>query len=273
MSHWQKKYGLKTLLFGLCLLLLTACNIFGGNSTPVKAPNNQQVFTMPEVGAPDFDTLDPAQAHDSASISAIQMIFTGLVQLDNHLQLHPQLAQSWQVNSDGITWIFHLKPHVTFSDGTPLTSADVAYSIDRALQPETQSTVAPIYLGLIKDANQLVSGKIPTLINDSILTPDPNTVVIVTSQQAPYFLSMLTYPCSYVVEKSLITKYGAQFTDHLNAGGGAGPFKVAQYAHRISINFVPNPHYYDAKPQLQKVNFLFYNSPEQAYQDYLNKRL
>ena len=279
MPHWRKHHIFGLLSLGLCLLLLTACNIniFGinisiGNST-VKAPNNKQIYTAPVTGVLDFDTLDPALVHDAASINAAQMIFTGLVQLDDQQQLHPQLAQSWQVNSDGVTWIFHLKSHLKFSDGTPLTSADVAYSIDRALQPQTQSTVAPIYLGLIKDANQLVSGQIPTLIDDSILTPDPNTVVIVTSQQAPYFLSMLTYPCSYVVEKSLVTKYGLQFTDHLNAGGGAGPFKVAQFTHRVSINFVPNKYYYDAKPQLQKVNFLFYASAEQAYQDYLNNRL
>jgi oligopeptide transport system substrate-binding protein len=278
MSHWQKSYRkchsrLRLLPLGFCLLLLTACNIFGGNPAQVKVPGNQQVYTVPVVGVPDFNTLDPALVDDAASINAVQMIFTGLVQLDDHLQLHPQLAQSWQVNSDGVTWIFHLKPHLKFSDGTPLTSADVAYSIDRALQPKTQSPVAPIYLSLIKDANQLISGKISTLINDSILTPDPNTVVIVTSQPAPYFLSMLTYPCSYVVEKSLVTKYGPQFTDHLNAGGGAGPFKVAQFTHRVSLSFVPNSYYYDAKPQLQKVNFRFYPSAERAYQDYLNNRL
>lgn len=273
MLHWRKKYRPGLLPLVLCLLLVTACNIFGGNTQRVKVPDNKQIYTMPVIGVPDFDTLDPALAHDAASMSTIQMIFTGLVQLDDHLQLHPQLAQSWQVGSDGVTWTFHLKPHLKFSDGTPLTSTDVAYSIDRALQPQTQSTVAPIYLSLVKDANQLIAGKISTIIGDSILTPDPNTVVITTSKQAPYFLSMLTNPCSYVVEKSLATKYGTQLRNHLTAGGGAGPFKVTKYTHRVAINFVPNINYYDAKPQLQKINLVFYNSADQAYQDYQNNRL
>jgi peptide/nickel transport system substrate-binding protein/oligopeptide transport system substrate-binding protein len=216
----------------------------------------------------DFDTLDPALAHNNATTNAVQMLFTGLVQLDDHLQLHAQLAQSWQVSADGITWTFHLKPHLKFSDGTPLTSADVAYSINRALQPATQSTVAPIYLDLLKDADQLLAGRIPTLINDSILTPDANTVIIITSKKAPYFLSMLASPSSYVVEKSLASKYGASFSDHLTEGGGAGPFKVASYTHHIALNLVPNPNYYNARPQLQKVNLLFYPSTSQAYQDY-----
>src|SRR5258707_7843674 len=222
----------------LCLiaLLLSSCDLFGGNNNnlpakPVKAPLKQQIYTAPILGASDILTFDPALAYDVSSISAIQMVFTGLVQLDDKFQVQPQLAQSWQQTSDGLTWTFHLKPHLKFSDGSPLTSADVIYSIDRALQPATKSTVAPIYLDLIKDSDKLLGGRIQTLINDSLMAPDPNTVVIQIKKKAAYFLAMLTYPCSYVVEKKLIDTYGANFTDHLVLGGGAGPFRVTKYAH------------------------------------------
>ncbi|GAC1498018.1 MAG: ABC transporter substrate-binding protein [Ktedonobacteraceae bacterium] len=266
------------LAFCLLALLFSACSLFGdGNPTlprhPVKAPLNKQIYTVPEVGIFDFDTLDPAKAHDSASISAVQMIYTGLVQLDDNLNVQPQLAQSWQQESDGITWTFHLKAGLKFSDGTPLTSSDVAYSIDRALQPDTKSTVAPIYLRLIKDADQLLAGRVTTLIGDSILTPDTQTLTLVTSKPAAYFLSMLTYPCSYVVEKKLIQQYASKFTDHLSEGGGAGPFKVARYIHRSAIDFVPNLNYYNQKPQLQKVTFTFFHAPEEAYQAYQDHKL
>ena len=273
----QKKYGTRLLSITLCLLsllILTSCNIFGGGQkTFVKAPADKQIYTIPEVGISTLDTLDPALAHDPASMSAIEMISTGLVQLDNKLQLHAQLAQSWGVGADGLTWTFHLKPQLKFSDGTPLTSADVAYSIDRALQPATQSTVAPLYLSLIKDADQLLAGHITTLIGDSIQTPDPNTVVIITRKKAAYFPAMLTYTCSYVVEKSLITKYGQSFTSHLAEGGSTGPFKVAQSTPGVGINFVPNPNYYGPKPQLRRVTLAFYPSADGAYQAYLNNKV
>jgi oligopeptide transport system substrate-binding protein len=269
----------RLLYITFCFLSLTAlssCDLFGGGIKPkplVKAPLAQQTYTLPETDISDFDTLDPALAHDIHSINAIQMIFTGLVAPDDKLRLRPQLAATWDQSTDGTIWTFHLKPHLTFSDGTPLTSADVAYSIDRALQPATQSTVAPLYLGLIKDSDQLLAGRISTLINDSLLTPDANTLVILTKKPAAYFLAMLTYTCSYVVEKSLITKYGTKFTDHLTEGGGAGPFKVAQYIHRQAIDFIPNPNYYDAKPQLQKVRFVFYHSTDDAYSAYQQDQL
>src|SRR5205807_9432409 len=183
-----------------------------------------QVFVAPILGASDITTFDPALAYDASSISAIQMIYTGLVQLDDKFQIHPQLAQSWQQSSDGLTWTFHLKPNLKFSDGTPLTSADVIYSIDRALQPRTKSTVAPIYLDLIRDSDKLLGGRIQSLINDSLTAPEPNTVVSQRKKKAAYFLSMLTYPCTYVVEKRLVQESGTSFTDHLTFGGGAGPF-------------------------------------------------
>ncbi|WP_242527241.1 peptide ABC transporter substrate-binding protein [Ktedonosporobacter rubrisoli] len=276
----RKKYRLKLLAMVLCFLslLLVSCDIFGGGNNDQakkleKAPANKQVFTISETGISDFDTLDPALAHDTASINAIQMMFTGLVQLDDKLQVHPQLARSWEMGDDGLTWTFHLRPNLKFSDGTALTSADVAYSIDRSLQPKTQSRIAPIYLGLVKDSDKLLAGKIQTLIGDSLKTPDPNTLVITTRQKAAYFLAMLAYPSSYVVEKKLIDKYGTQFTDHLNEGGSSGPFKVAQYTHHQGITFVPNAAYYNDKPQLQKVIFTFFHTPDEAYQAYQNNKV
>ena len=255
------------------LLLLTACNFFGGGNPtptpPVKAAPDRQIFTMPVVGISDITTFDPALAFDPASISAIQMIFTGLVQLDDHQQVRPQLAANWSVSPDGLSWTFHLKPHLKFSDGTPLTSKDVAYSIDRALQPATKSTVAPVYLGLIRDSDKLLDGTLPTLINDSLITPDPSTIIILTKKKAAYFLAMLAYPSSYVVEKRLVDEFGASFIDHLMDGGGAGPFRVMQYVHGKEIDFVFNPNYYDAQPQFRKVIFPFYPQAAAAYNAYM----
>ncbi len=274
-----KKHISKSLISIFCLItfLCSACNPFDGNSSAnksfVKAPLARQTYTMPIVGIVDFDTLDPALAHDPSSISAIQMLYTGLVALDSNLHIKPQLASSWQVSNDGLTWTFHLKLHLTFNDGTPITSTDVAYSLDRALQPQTKSSVAPLYLADIKGADKLLAGRIDTLIGDGIQTPDPQTVVITTQHQNASFLSLLTSSCANIVEKSFVTKYADQFTEHLSEGGTSGPFQVAKYTHRVSLDLTPNKHYYNKPPQLQKVSLRIYHSEEQAYQDYQNKKL
>jgi len=275
----SKKLGLKLLptLLVLMSMLLVAC---GGGSTSTtttvpsqKAPAAQQVLNMPLQNAiPDLKTMDPALSTDAASISGIDLVFTGLVQFDNNLKVTPQLASSYEVASDGLTWTFHLRPNLKFSDGTPLTSADVVYSINRALLPATKSVVGPVYLALIKDSDKLNAGKIPTIIGDSLLTPDPNTVVIIANKKAAYFLDALVYSTSYVVEKSVVDKYGTTWTEHLadNGGqGGDGPFKVLSWNHGTNITFVPNPNYYGPQPQLTKLVYPFYkdtNTNFSAYQ-------
>ena len=264
--------GFLPTLLVLVAMLVVAC---GGTSstttttTPSKAPASQQVLNMPFQNAiSDLKTMDPALSTDAPSIAAIDLVFTGLVQFDDNLKVQPQLAASYQEASDGLTWTFHLKPNLKFSDGTPLTSADVAYSINRALLPATKSTTAPIYLALLKDSDKLVAGKIPTIIGDSIMTPDASTVVLIANKKASYFLDALVYSCSYIVEKSLVDKYGTNFTDHLNEGGGAGPFEVQSYTHGTNIVLVPNPNYYGSHPQLTKLIYPFYKQTATNFSAY-----
>src|SRR5579859_78876 len=264
-------------LVGLMMVFMAACGTGQGagptapstSSAPQKATADKQVFNFPEGSIADLGTFDPAQATTQTSLDAILMAFTGLIYLDDNNQIHSQMASSWSVASDGITWTFHLKPGLKFSDGTPLTSKDVVYSIDRALQPRLNSPASPSYLNLIKDSDKLLAGKIKTIIGDSLMTPDDNTVVIVANTNASYFLATLTYQTSYVVEKSLVDKYGdIKWTDHLTEGGTAGPFKVQEYTHGQRIVFVPDPNYYGPKPQLQKVTFNFVKDAETAYKEY-----
>jgi peptide/nickel transport system substrate-binding protein/oligopeptide transport system substrate-binding protein len=265
--------GFLPTLLVVMTMLITACE--GGGTTPnsstnapTHAPQDKQFYRFPVTGQSDIATFDPALDQDLYSLFAIQMIYTGLVQFGDDLNVKGQLAQSWDQSSNGLTWTFHLKPNLKFSDGTPLTSKDVAYSIDRALQPTTKSPAAGAYMNLILDSDKLQAGKITTIIGDSVLTPDDSTVVIKANKRAAYFLDALAYPTSWVVERSLTEKYGTKFTDHLNEGGGAGPFMVQQYIHSKEIDFVPNPNYYGPKPQLHKVTLFFYKTVKTAYQAY-----
>ena len=273
----SRKKLIKTILPALLCamaLLVAACGTSNPPATTTKAATNKQVLVLPEAGVADIATFDPALSSDVPSVDAIDMVFTGLVELDDNGNVAPYLASSWDVSSDNLTYTFHLRPNLKFSDGTPLTSADVAYSIDRALQPATKSGVAPYYLRYVKDATALNSGKIKTIIGDSIKTPDANTVSITAASPTAFFLDALTYPCTYVVEKSLVEQYGTPgFTDHLTSGGGDGPFKVQEYTHSKQIVFVPNPDYYGPQPQLQKVIFPFYKDQDTTYQAYLSNQL
>src|SRR5690349_7969619 len=92
------------MLFGFMVLSLIACDS-GGNSSGTtlststqhrpKAPSAQQIYIAPEVGVSDIQTFDPALSVDNFSYAAIELVFTGLVQLDDNLKVQPQLAASY----------------------------------------------------------------------------------------------------------------------------------------------------------------------------------
>lgn len=271
-SQWElhefhmKAFRLLSTLLALIALLLAACT---SSNPPPPAPTPQVYHWA--VPHPDIYTFDPGKATDEFSTNAILLVFTGMVQLNDNLLVTPELAASYVESSDHLSYTFHLRKNLVFSDGTPLTSADVAYSIDRALSPTiaNMSGVALTYLGLLKDAAARTTGKVKSLINDSIFTPDPNTIVLKVSKATNYFLEALTYPTAFVVEKKLIDKYGLKFTDHLEEGGGDGPFKVKKYDHTTGITFVRNNNYWGLKPRLAEIDQIFYKSSDASYQAYL----
>jgi oligopeptide transport system substrate-binding protein len=93
----SKKLRMKLLpaCLAIIALLVAACGGGGSSTTtsgPVKAPASQQVLVLPEEGVPDIATFDPGLSTDLPSITAIDMVFTGLVQLNDNLQVEPQLA-------------------------------------------------------------------------------------------------------------------------------------------------------------------------------------
>src|SRR5438552_2207603 len=274
MSMPSSKKGMSCILSLLLILLfLAACESNsappqqGGSGAATKATQDKQVLVQPYTDITDLSTLDPALVQDANANQAINMLYNGLVQIGDKGTIINALAASYNVAPDGLTWTFTLRNKLTFSDGTPLTATDVAFSLDRALRVGAASAYAAYALGLIKNADRLAAGQLKTLIGSSIQAPDPQTVIIITSKKAAYFLSMLTYPAAYVVEKSMVTHYGNNFINHLSEGGGSGPWIVSKYVHNQEIDFAPNINYFGAKPLLRLVVRPFYKVAETAYRD------
>lgn len=145
-----KKFPGRFLPTLLCLVVMLIAACGGGPTSPTtgehaKAPQNRQVLVSgAEAGTSDIKTLDPGLSTDAFSIDAIDNVFTGLVQLDDHLNVVDQLAQSHQIMPDGVTYKFTLRSGLKFSDGTALTSQDVVYSINRALDQPPSHRQVPI---------------------------------------------------------------------------------------------------------------------------------
>lgn len=264
----------------LLIFLLIPLNACGAGTIPASNASTQsgagskaqQMYRIGLVPG-DIASFDPAIATDANSVRAVQMVFTGLVSLDDRLNVQPQLASSYQVSSDGLIYTFTLRQHLTFSDGVALTTDDVAYSLDRALSPEiaAQNGTTSTYLGLLKDASQRLSGQRSTLIGDSINVLNASTIALIVSKKNAFFLTALASSIAYVIEQYLVQQYGQDWTNHLSdnhGAGGAGPFKVTSYSHSSGIVLLPNTDYYGKKPQLQRVELDFFPSLTASYTAY-----
>lgn len=143
-ARWLRQDYLRTLGLIVCLLaiLMTACGGTSQSGSAQKATDDKQVFVYP-ISGKDISTFDPATAEDNASVVASGMVFTGLVQVDENQKLIKQLAESYSVANDGLTWTFKLRPNLKFSDGSSLTAQDVLYSINRALDPNLIAVTCP----------------------------------------------------------------------------------------------------------------------------------
>jgi oligopeptide transport system substrate-binding protein len=293
-------------LVGLVAVSLAGCTPTGSGQAGLA---QDQTFTWPYVNAtatenPQLDVavLDPAVITSAQDSSNIAMLYSGLVTLNSStLQVEPDAATSWDISPDGKTYRFHLRPNMFFSDGAPITAADFAYSINRAIGPypnaSGQDLVCSIYdaqtyaqdgncyalgstyLSMIQGVQDKLKLTPAQAANFSLIGPgkglevvDPRTLIIRITQPAAYFLEALDYPTSFPVEKSLIQKHpGGTWVDYLKQGGCSGPFMVQSYARGKELQLVPNPYWETAWHKhitIKEVDRPFLSSQDTEYANY-----
>ena len=223
--------------------------------TPASQPKGEATRGAPPSSAGELRlygaepvTLDPALVSDSTSATYVIEIFSGLVTLDKDLKVAPDLAERWQVSPDGRTYTFYLRHDAKFQDGRPITSADIKYSLERACSPQLASQPAMVYLSDIEGAVAVMKGQAKEISGLHII--DDYTLSLTIDAPKAYFLSKLTYPTAFVVDRANVSQ-GATWADHPN---GSGPFRLAQRDSR-RIVLERNNHYYQGVPKLQRVTF------------------
>ncbi|MCC7164697.1 MAG: peptide ABC transporter substrate-binding protein [Anaerolineae bacterium] len=200
-------------------------------------------------GGGDPPTLDPALTSDVESATYIVEIFSGLVGFDRDLKIVPDIAESWEVSNGGKTYTFKLRDNVVFHDGRPVTAQDVKYSLERAADPSTRSTVAPLYLGDIVGFTEKYTGQAKEV--EGIKVIDNHTLQIDIKRPISYFLASLAHPTSYVVDKFNVESGEQPWYLKPN---GTGPYKLTQWDQGQMIVLEKNPDYYgDIKPQIDRI--------------------
>src|SRR5690348_8925733 len=132
-------------------------------------------------------TLDPAVAGDSVTWAYMIQIYSGLVKLDEKLQIVPDLAERWELSPDGRTYTFSLRADARFHSGRAVEAGDFKYAIERALNPATRSPNALQYLGDIVGAADLAAGRATDLAGVRVV--DARHLAIEIDAPKSYFLA------------------------------------------------------------------------------------
>ena len=233
-----------------------------GSSTPTPAPQTSRApssgattakivdgGTFFRLGA-DPPTLDPHLTTDVDSAVYAVEIYGGLMTIDENLAIVGALAESWDVSADGITTTFRIHPGAKFHDGRSVTAGDVKWSLDRATDPLTEAFNASVFLGDIIGVQERLIGAATEIsgvrvINDSTLT-------ITTDASKPYFLSKLTYPVSFVLDRQNVESG----RDWIFEPNGTGPFRLDEYQPGEFLRLSAFEDYHLGAPKLDAVEFL-----------------
>ena len=218
-----------------------------GNDSPAS-PANADL----RMAGGDPITLDPAIAGDAGSATYIVEIFGGLVTLDRDLQIVPDLAESWEVSPDGLTYTFHIRPDAKFHDGKPVTANDFKYSLDRTARlGQSVSATAEAYLGDIVGAKDVTRGRADEISGVQVI--DARTLEIKIDAPKAYFLAKLTYPTAFVVDQQQVEANPRNWTRKPN---GTGPYKMAEWRLNERIILEANEDYHLGAPSVDRVLYV-----------------
>ncbi len=216
-----------------------------------RADDIKQGGSMVVTYKDDVSTLDPAIGYDWQNWSMIKSLFDGLMDYaPGTTDLVPDLAESYEVAPDGLSYTFKLRQGVKFHNGRELTADDVKWSIERAVRPETQSPGQGFFT-MIAGFEDVTAGKAKELSGIEVV--DPHTVRFTLSRPDATFLHVMALNFGFAVPKEEVEKYGQDFGKH---PVGTGAYKMTEWTLGQRVVYERNPDYYKpGVPKLDKITF------------------
>jgi len=187
-------------------------------------------------------TLDPGLSEFEDVSEIIRDLFEGLVELDADLNVIPALAERWQIDEGGRRYRFELRPHLHWSDGTPLTANDFVFAWRRNLHPATGAGLAGL-LDVVQGAEAYHRGEQADPEHVGIRALDDRVLEIVLRAPIRHVPYLLTAPITYPQPAHAVRAYESSWSkpEHLICNG---PFKIARWRQGDEILLERNPWYH-----------------------------
>ena len=208
-----------------------------GEAAQGEAADSEYKDTLVFAMNTDVQSLDPQIQNDTTSEQVVKMLYNTLLKFEDDGTVVGDLAESWSVSEDKLTWTFNLKQGVKFHNGKELTSADVKATFDRALNAE---------------AGGLRTTEIIKMFT-AVEAPDPYTVTITTDGPYGPMESLMCNMSLGIMDADYIEKYGLDLGTSVEGENGTGPFKVVSWERDQEIVVERFDDYFGTPAKLQTV--------------------
>ena len=235
---------IRRLIAGVAAIAIAAVPVA---AVPQAQAADPVVFTVGMLS--DVDSLNPFTGVLAESYEIFQLQYATLMQPSSaDFTPAPGLAESWEESADGKTWTYTLRPDLVWSDGTPLTANDVAYTFNRILEGRYEQRNYGNYVRNIT----------------SVEATDDRTVVMTVRAPSPIMERLAVYILPEHVWSGVDAKAVKSFANEPEGEPlvGSGPFLVAERRTGQFIRLVANDNYYAGRPKVDELVFRIYNNPD-----------
>src|SRR4030042_219925 len=198
-------------------------------------------------------TFDPALTRDIYSITIIQQLFDGLIQIDQNLNVIPAIARSWKISSDGLTYTFFLREGVKFHNGREIVAEDFVYSFTRMADLKNKSPAAHL-MEKVLGVKEFQDGE--TNYVKGFKSLGKYTMEIKLSEPFYPFISALATYHFKVLPKEEVERAGSPFA---RFPIGSGPFKFISMKEGEEIVLEANSDYFEGRAYLDKIIFKIFH--------------
>lgn len=251
------------------LLALAGC---ARREAPAEAAARTQTLLLGNGAEPE--DLDPQVVDAYSDQNILLALFEGLTAIDEKTsQAVPAAAQSWEASADGLTWTFHLRDGLRWSNGDALTADDFVQSWRRMLSPALAAEYADL-LFPIRNAEAYNQGKEPDPSVLGLSAPDTRTVRIELAHPTPYLPVLVALPPWYPINPKVLERFGAmtkRSTAWTHPGNlvGNGPFTLGEWVPNARIVVEKNANYWNAGVvTLRQIVFFPTDSPDTEERDF-----
>lgn len=230
------------------LVLLCFCAAVLVGARPVDDGIREQMLLLGNSAEPR--DLDPQLMTAFTDQNIALALFEGLCALDERSsQAVPAAAERWNVSADRLTYTFHLRADLRWSDGTPITAADFVASWQRALLPALAAEYSYLLFPL-KNAEAINNGHAEATTLGAVAL-DAQTLQLTLERPTPYLPALTANPIWFPLPLSILRAHGgveqrmSTWTRPGNLAGN-GPFVLSEWTPNVHVRVARNPHYWDA---------------------------